>query len=61
MTWKKKNLELLREHKYLKEKILKLQNDIQEKNKKEDEFNQDIDELNQETESLVKQINKWQM
>ena len=44
-----------------KEKILKLQNDIQEKNKKEDEFNQDIDELNQETENLVKQVNKWQM
>ena len=57
----KKNLELLREHKYLKEKILKLQRDIKEKNKKEDEFNQDIEELNQETESLVKQINKWQM
>ena len=27
----------------------------------EDKFNQDIEELSQETESLVKEIDKWQM
>ena len=51
----------MREHKYLKEKIKKLQLEISQKNVLEDKFNQDIEELSQETENLVSEIDKWQM
>ena len=57
----KKNEELLREHKFLKNKITKLREELKVKNIKEEQFNQDIDELSQETESLLNQVNKWQM
>ena len=57
----KQNEELLREHKYLKEKIQKLQLEINKKSELEERFKQDIDELSQETESLVSEIDKWQM
>ena len=57
----KKNEELMREHKYLKEKIKKLQLEVSKKTELEDKFNQDIEELSQETESLVNEIEKWQM
>ena len=57
----KKNNELMREHKYLKEKIKKLQIEVNTKSELEDKFNQDIEELSQETESLVSEIDKWQM
>ena len=57
----KKNEELMREHKYLKEKIKKLQLEVNIKSELEDKFNQDIEELSQETESLVNEIEKWQM
>ena len=57
----KKNQELLREHEYLKEKIRILQIEVTKKSKLEDKFNQDIEELSQETESLVDEIDKWQM
>ena len=53
----KKNIELIREHKYLKDKISKLKSKLEFEKK----FNKDIDELNQETESLVEEIEKWQM
>jgi len=52
---------LMREHKYLKEKIKKLQLEINKKSRLEDKFNQDIEELSQETEILVNEIDKWQM
>ena len=55
------NQELLREHKYLKEKIQKLQLEINKKSELEDKFKQDIEDLSQETESLVSEIDKWQM
>ena len=55
------NHELMREHKYLKEKIKKLQLEVNKKSELEDRFNQDIEELSQETESLVSEIDKWQM
>ena len=58
---KKKNQELMREHKYLKEKIKKLQFEVQQKSEQEDLFNQDIEELSKETEDLVSEIDKWQM
>ena len=51
----------MREHKYLKEKIKKLQLEINKKSRLEDKFNQDIEELSQETEILVNEIDKWQM
>jgi len=56
-----KNEELLREHKYLKEKIKNLQLEVNKKSEIEDKFNQEIDELSQETENLVSEIDKWQM
>ena len=51
----------MREHEYLKEKIKKLQLEINKKSEIEDKFNQDIEELSQETENLVSEIDKWQM
>ena len=57
----KKNQELIREHKYLKDKILKLQLEVKKKSELEDNFNQEIDELSKETENLVSEIEKWQM
>ena len=57
----KKNQELLREHKYLKDKILTLQSEVKKRSQLEDSFNQEINELSQETENLVSEIEKWQM
>ena len=57
----KKNEELMREHKYLKEKIKSLQLEVNKKSDLEDKFNQDIEELSKETDSLVSEIDKWQM
>ena len=57
----KKNRELIREHKYLKEKIGSLQKEVNRQSAIEDKFNQDIEELSQETENLVSEIDKWQM
>jgi hypothetical protein len=51
----------MREHKYLKEKIKKLQLEVYKKSELEDKFNKDIEELSQETENLVNEIEKWQM
>ena len=57
----KKNEELMREHRYLKDKIQKLQLEVSKKTEIENKFNQDIEELRQETENLVNEIEKWQM
>ena len=57
----KKNIELMREHKYLKERIKKLQLEVNKRSELEDKFNQDIEELSKETENLVNEIDKWQM
>ena len=51
----------MREHKYLKEKINRLQFEVGKKSELEEKFNQDIEELSQETESLVSEIDKWQI
>ena len=56
----KKNQELMREHKYLKEKIENLKKEANKQSAMEDKFNQDIEELSQETENLVSEIEKWQ-
>ena len=50
----------MREHRYLKEKIKKLQAAVNKSLELEDKFNQDIEELSQETENLVSEIEKWQ-
>ena len=57
----KKNQELMREHKYLRDKIKNLQLEVNQKSELEAKFNQDIEDLSQETENLVSEINKWQM
>ena len=57
----KKNLDLMREHRYLKDKIKKLQLEVKNKLEVEENFNKEIDELAQETENLVSDIEKWQM
>ena len=57
----KNNQELIREHKYLKDRIRNLQLEVQRRSKIEDNFNQEIEELSQETENLVSEIEKWQM
>ena len=57
----KKNSDLMREHKYLKDKIKKLQLEVKNKLEIEENFNKEIDELTQETENLVSDIEKWQM
>ena len=52
---------LISEHKTLNQK---LENIIQQKaveQKKETEFSEKIDELNQETDTLLEEIDKWQM
>ena len=56
----KKNQELMREHSYLKGKIVQLQEEIGKRFTMEEKFNQDIEELSQETENLVEEIEKWQ-
>ena len=55
----KKNQELIREHRYLKDKIDNLKNDLNKKTNAEDQFNQDIEELSQETQDLFKELEKW--
>ena len=57
----KKNQEILREHKYLSERVKKLEKELKSKKELEKKFNQDINDLNQETLSLVEEIEKWQM
>ena len=57
----KKNQEILREHRYLKERVKKLEHELKSKKDLEKKFNQDINDLNQETQSLVDEIEKWQM
>ena len=57
----KKNIQILREHKFLRDRITKLEQQLKDKREMEKKFNKDIDDLNQETLSLVEEIEKWQM
>ena len=57
----KKNQQILREHKYLTERVKKHENELKSKKELEKKFDQDINDLNQETQSLVDEIEKWQM
>ncbi|MDA8537590.1 5-formyltetrahydrofolate cyclo-ligase [Candidatus Pelagibacter bacterium] len=52
---------LISEHKVLNQKLKDInQHKISEK-KRETEFSEKIDELNQETDTLLEEIDKWQM
>jgi len=51
----------MQEHKQLKQKLDKINKHKVTEQKKEIEFSQKIDELNQETDTLLEEIDKWQM
>ena len=52
---------LLKQHQGLKFEIEKIDKEVSHKFGNRDNFNQKIDELNQETETLIDEIDKWQM
>ena len=57
----KKHTELLREQKYLKNKLANLEEELNKKSKLQEKFSKEIDDLSQETEELVEEIDKWVM
>ena len=52
---------LASEHENLQEKLDYINTQKKSEQKKEIEFSEKIDELNQETDSLLEEIDKWQM
>ena len=52
---------LLEEHTNLSKKLEEIQNKEKLEQKKQIEFSEKIDELNQETDTLLEEIDKWQM
>jgi len=52
---------LLKQHQELKSKLEKINKEVSFKFGNRDNFNQKVDELNQETETLIHEIEKWQM
>ena len=52
---------LLEEHANLSKKLDEIQNNENLEQKKQIEFSEKIDELNQETDTLLDEIDKWQM
>ena len=52
---------LLKQHQELKSELEKIDKDANYKFANRDNFNKKIDELNQETETLIDEIDKWQM
>ena len=52
---------LLEEHASLTKKLEEIQNNEKLERKKQIEFSEKIDELNQETDTLLGEIDKWQM
>jgi len=53
--------QLLLEYNNLKQKLKILENKYLKKKQLQEQFSQDINELGEETESLVEEIEKWQM
>tara|TARA_B100000902_G_scaffold351726_1_gene361902 strand:+ start:3007 stop:3330 length:324 start_codon:yes stop_codon:yes gene_type:complete len=53
--------ELLLEHSNLSKKLEEIQNKEKNEQRKHIEFSEKIDELNQETDTLIEEIDKWQM
>ena len=52
---------LIKEHQLLNQKLEDIKQQKIEEQKKETEFSEKIDELNQETDTLLEEIDKWQM
>ena len=52
---------MLEEHKNLSKKLHDLKNKEKLEERKQIEFSEKIDELNQETDTLLDEIDKWQM
>ena len=52
---------LFRSHKALNQKLEDINQHKVAEQKKETEFSDKIDELNQETDTLLEEIDKWQM
>ena len=52
---------LLEEHTGLSKKLDEIQSKEKLEQKKQTEFSEKIDELNQETDTLLEEIDKWQM
>ena len=52
---------LLKQHQELKSELERINKDVSSKFGNKNNFNQKIDELNQETETLIDEIDKWQM
>ena len=52
---------LINEHKVLSQKLQEINTQKIDEQKKETEFSEKIDELNQETDTLLEEIDKWQM
>ena len=51
----------MQDYEKLKQKLDKINKYKVNEQKKEIEFSQKIDELNQETDTLIEEIDKWQM
>ena len=63
---KKKQIEtkygnLIQDYEVLKQKLNKINKNKENQKEKEIEFSEKIDELNQETDTLLEEIDKWQM
>ena len=56
----KQNQEILKEHKFLSDRISRLEKELESKRELEKKFDEDINDLNQETQNLVDEIEKWQ-
>ena len=56
----KNHIELLREQKYLKNKLANLEIELSKKSEIQEKFSKEIEDLSQETEALVGEIDKWQ-
>ena len=52
---------LLEEHGILSKKLEEIKNKEKQEERKQIEFSEKIDELNQETDTLLEEIDKWQM
>ena len=52
---------LIQDYEVLKQKLNKINKNKENQKEKEIEFSEKIDELNQETDSLLEEIDKWQM
>ena len=53
--------EMIKEHEKLKQELINYKNKKKEDQSKVLQFSEKIDELNQETDTLLEDIDKWQM